>query len=655
MTVDYSVRVIESISSQVKIHALVTITAPKTVERSPVCMVLVIDKSGNMQLENKLPHAIEAGQVLVDQLEERDKLGIVEFDNIVTTRQKITPAKDKERLKRVLAGIEIGGSTNISDALIRAQQMLSEPSAQGIKRILLISDGQANEGIQGAEELGFIAGQKREQGITVSTIGVGLDYDEVTMQKIAHFGGGNFYHTRQALNLVGLLQAELNIAKELVSRRTEANYLRPVSVIGVKVYGYEITQERIQEGSLDAVSGYIEDIAIQMSDLSSGEIRQILIELAADPRTATQQEGPDPDSAKILQLGLMKLRFSRSDNGPKEEFIINFNILVDDNKVRRDAVNQAAAESIEKVRAEILSAESNDAHIHAMEELDDGEQESALSILQKQKENIDQYQQKIQTQEQTQQISSPQVLAIQQQKNRFEKSISQLSNTEPDAETRRDSHLQSIEESSHLSQGYYSSSNRAHRQATQINTQFHSQIPEIPSKPKPKVKKYIRRLTPPPKGPITYAYNHRRPRSPPSATDVAPTHDTHHPHRYASPEIYQDFLRKRYSQSPSLDNDKRKQSQSPDRDSDTDADTNIHIHIHTHHSNSPSPVPLVKQGYADLHRRVSRSPPPLNVTHQTKKVSTTPPVHPRDTNNINNPKEDDNKEDNVDKKDSEQK
>ncbi|KAA6357428.1 MAG: hypothetical protein EZS28_047045, partial [Streblomastix strix] len=136
-TIDSSVRAIPSNSTNVKVNVLITITAPKAVnavERAPVCVILVIDKSGSMEDENKLANAIEAGQVLVDQLEERDKLGIVEFDHSITTHQEITPAKDKERLKRVLAGIRTGGCTNISDALIRAQQMLAGPTAQGTKR-----------------------------------------------------------------------------------------------------------------------------------------------------------------------------------------------------------------------------------------------------------------------------------------------------------------------------------------------------------------------------------------------------------------------------------------------------------------------------------------------------------------------------------------
>ncbi|KAA6391983.1 MAG: putative VWA domain-containing protein, partial [Streblomastix strix] len=306
-TIDSSVRAIPSTQTDVKVNFLITITAPKAVnavERAPVCTILVIDKSGSMSSQNKLPHAIEAGQVLVDQLEERDNLGIVEFDDVATTRQEITPAKDKERMKRVLAGIRTGGCTNISDALIRAQQMLAGPAAQGTKRILLISDGQANGGIIGAEAIGNVAGQKRDAGITVSSIGVGLDYDEATMQKIGQLGGGNFYHVREALELVGILQAELNLAKELMTRRTKVKYLRPASVLSVKVHGYATKVENAEQAGKsqgpDVASAFKDETTIQVSDFSSGEIRQILIELQVDPASATETE---PEAAKNLALG----------------------------------------------------------------------------------------------------------------------------------------------------------------------------------------------------------------------------------------------------------------------------------------------------------------------------------------------------------------
>ncbi|KAA6389784.1 MAG: hypothetical protein EZS28_014688 [Streblomastix strix] len=85
-----------------------------------------------------------------------------------------------------------------------------------------------------------------------------------------------------------------------------------------------------------------------MSDLSFGEVGQILIELLVDPTKAKQSEESDPNSSKLFQFGILKLSFTRSYDEPNEQFIINYIILVDDNKERRDAINQAAFESIEK-------------------------------------------------------------------------------------------------------------------------------------------------------------------------------------------------------------------------------------------------------------------------------------------------------------------
>ncbi|KAA6377112.1 MAG: putative VWA domain-containing protein [Streblomastix strix] len=456
-TIDSSVRAIPTNQINVKVNVLITITAPKAVnavERAPVCVILVIDKSGSMQMENKLPHAIEAGQVLIDQLEQKDKLGIVEFDDKIVVRQEITPAKDKERLKRVLAGIQIGGFTNISDALIRAQQMLAGPTAQGAKAI------------------GNVAGQHRDEGITASSIGVGLDYDEATMQKIAQLGGGNFYHVREALELVGILQAELNLAKELMTRRTKVKYLRPASVLSVKVHGYAIKVKNAKpsgksQGS-DAASAFKDETTIQMSDFSSEEIRQILIELLVDPTSAKETE---PDQAKNLSLGILQLRFSRTEESPIEEIKIPLSILVDDDETRRDATNNAFAESIEKVAAEVMSAEANQAHDRAMMELEAGHIEQSRQILQENEEQMEEYQSSMPAF----MSRTPQYQAINQQRMRFQQSRDSTEEAENDVDLRRNMRLQGRQMNQQMAQGYYSSSNQAQIRANDYNQVYTNQ------------------------------------------------------------------------------------------------------------------------------------------------------------------------------------
>ncbi|KAA6380833.1 MAG: hypothetical protein EZS28_023639 [Streblomastix strix] len=197
LTVDYSVRVIASARTQVKIHALVTIT------RAPVVTVLVIDKI----MMNKLDHAREAGQIFVDQLDARASLNIVEFGDTVIVRQEIVPTLDKEYLKNVISQIDQGGSINISDALIKAQEMLSaKTNINGTIGILLLSIGQVNDAIQDIEEI--------------------------------EIGEDNFYDAKDSLEQVGILQAEFSLAKELVIKRTNIKYFRPASVFNIKVHGY---------------------------------------------------------------------------------------------------------------------------------------------------------------------------------------------------------------------------------------------------------------------------------------------------------------------------------------------------------------------------------------------------------------------------------
>ncbi|KAA6396089.1 MAG: putative VWA domain-containing protein [Streblomastix strix] len=476
LNADYGARAISSTQNNVRLDILITVVAPQiSQQHSPVSYVLVLDKSGSMKDDNKLPCAIKAVEVLIDQLDSRDKIGIIEFDSQVAVRLPLTSPHSKEQIRNILSGINAMGQTNISDALQKAQQILLTPSAQGTKRIILLSDGQANRGIKDSDGIGNVAGSERESNVCITSIGLGTDYNEDTMLKVAQKGGGNFYHVREAIDLVGIFQAEMRLAKDFVTSKTKSKLLTTGSVNSVKIRGYgnrtgNATKQRGSQWSLTQ-DEFVKETIIDMNDFTSGEQRQILLELIINPRQVERSQS-QLLSPQRLQLGVFQLQYCKFQQGTIEQCEVPLFVMVDDNVQRRNQANELAAETIERVQAEVLQAESDEQHDRAMEELERGNVQSARQILMTHNSKIQQY---VSQTELGSRRVTPSFKSLQSQTSRFANTLQQLNSSSMDSKTRRDMHLQSVQDHSQRAQGLFSSAQIAQTSADAINAMFRSQ------------------------------------------------------------------------------------------------------------------------------------------------------------------------------------
>ncbi|MFC4640014.1 vWA domain-containing protein [Deinococcus hohokamensis] len=184
--------------------------APRaTAPRPPLNLCLVIDRSGSMD-GPALAMARRATQVAIRALQPHDRVGVVAFDDEVTTVVPSQLVTDPERLVREVEGIAAGGMTALHRGWLEgAMQSAQHIDAQAINRVILLSDGQAN---QGEVRPQVIAEQVRglaQRGVGTSTIGLGRDYDEHLLQAMAEAGDGNYEHIEDAEALPAYFQAEL--------------------------------------------------------------------------------------------------------------------------------------------------------------------------------------------------------------------------------------------------------------------------------------------------------------------------------------------------------------------------------------------------------------------------------------------------------------
>ncbi len=282
-------------------YMAVTLQAPdqKHLARPDVDLAVVFDRSGSMEGE-KLSQAKLAARQLISGLANGDRFSLTVYgtDVEVLFPSTIVTEQSKDAALMVISQIYTDGGTNMSGGLAagRAQLLGLAASVNRIQRIVLISDGQANEGIVGRDELAQLAAQSAQQGVSITTVGIGLDFDEQTMTRIAVSGRGNYYFAESATMLAELFATELSRLGATVATRVQLQ-IAPMAGVEVKeVLGYDL----IREG--DA-------FLVNVADMHAGETRKVIVALQVQASGSgsmklanLQTSFFEPGSAEVVQL-----------------------------------------------------------------------------------------------------------------------------------------------------------------------------------------------------------------------------------------------------------------------------------------------------------------------------------------------------------------
>jgi len=244
-------------------------------ERAPLSLAVVIDKSGSMA-GDKMERTKSAAKQLVSRLSDRDRVAIILYATEFSVALPLTPvvSTERARINRVIDEIMDGGGTNISGGLETALAELDRERVRGAaSRVILMSDGNANQGLTEPDALGDIARRAREHGITVSTIGVGLDFNEKIMTVVAESGGGGYHYVREGDGIAAALDSELRGLTALAAKSVEVGLdLQPGWSVR-EVYGYR-TETRGGR------------MIIPVGDMAARTHRQIMVRLGVPSRAA---------------------------------------------------------------------------------------------------------------------------------------------------------------------------------------------------------------------------------------------------------------------------------------------------------------------------------------------------------------------------------
>jgi len=160
--------------------------------RPPVNLTLLVDVSGSMHSEDKLPLAKQALKLMLEEMDPQDTISIAVYAGAAGEVLEPTPVSDKRKIYAALENLRAGGSTAGGEGLRLAYSLAEQGLKEdAVNRVMLLTDGDFNVGITDSEQLEDFVSRKRESGIYLSVLGFGRgNYNDALMQKIAQTGNG---------------------------------------------------------------------------------------------------------------------------------------------------------------------------------------------------------------------------------------------------------------------------------------------------------------------------------------------------------------------------------------------------------------------------------------------------------------------------------
>lgn len=206
-------------------------------QRTPVNVAIVLDKSGSMS-GGKIRQAKEAARLAVDRLSADDIVSVVAYDDQVEVLVPATKVSESAPILAAIDRLRAGGSTALFAGVSKgAKEVRKFQDPDRVNRVILLSDGLANVGPSSPAELGSLGASLGREGIAVTTVGLGLGYNEDLMTRLAGNSDGNHAFAENASDLVRIFDQELDdvlsvVAQEVDVTITCAPGVKPLRVLG---------------------------------------------------------------------------------------------------------------------------------------------------------------------------------------------------------------------------------------------------------------------------------------------------------------------------------------------------------------------------------------------------------------------------------------
>ncbi len=266
-------------------------------DRKPANLVFLVDVSGSMEGTGRLELAQQAMEVLVNSLEETDRIAIVTYASNTEVVLPSTPIKERSTIIDAIYGLNASGSTAMGDGI----KLAYEQALQGMKendvnsRVIILSDGDTNVGLTSHEEILSTIKEEVKNGIYLTTVGFGLgNYRDDMMEQLANNGNGNYYYVDSITEAKRVFQAEVTGVLEVIAKDLKIQVeFDPEQVSEYRLLGYENRD--------------ISDNDFRNDDVDAGE-------LGAGHRITALYEVKMKDIIELNNFAKVRLRFKDPKN-----------------------------------------------------------------------------------------------------------------------------------------------------------------------------------------------------------------------------------------------------------------------------------------------------------------------------------------------------
>lgn len=238
---------------------------------TPKRLSLVVDRSGSMSGQ-PLHEALKCVEHIASCMAPHDRISVVVYDDKVNVLMPLWPVSSPESVKRALATVDSGGSTDLFAGWEAGAKQLEKGDESSISRVILLSDGQANHGLVEQDVIEVHCREWLAKGVSTTTVGLGSGFNEDLMIAMAKAGGGQQYYGQTAVDLFDSFDEELSLLQALC--------LRQLSLKLIPAQGVILEPLGVFDQNADGT--------YQLSDLAWGAESWLAVRLHVSPTAAGQ-------------------------------------------------------------------------------------------------------------------------------------------------------------------------------------------------------------------------------------------------------------------------------------------------------------------------------------------------------------------------------
>ncbi len=322
-------------------------------KRAPVNLAIVLDKSGSMSGQ-KIEQARRAAIDALSLLNSDDIVSVVTYDTTVSVLVPATKMSDRESIEKAIRTIQADGSTalfaGVSKGAAEVRKFLDK---ERVNRIVLLSDGLANSGPSTPGELAALGASLLKENISVSTLGLGLGYNEDLMVELAKKSGGNHHFIEKATELADIFRSEFEDVLSVVAQEVAVKVRIPDGIRPVRVLG--------NDAEIDG-----QQIVTQLSQIYSRQNKYVVVEV----------EIPSSDVGLSREVASVSVSYMNMKTLVTDRLSSSASVRFSNSK---DEVEKSLNKSVLADVAALVSSENNKL---ATKYLDEGNLEMSRKVLQ---------------------------------------------------------------------------------------------------------------------------------------------------------------------------------------------------------------------------------------------------------------------------------